>query len=140
MPLQKARERGIRVGLGSDVGAGRSLDMRRACSAAFDAGRISGALEGSAALLWRATRGGALALGHGERYGAIEAGFSADLIALRPPKMQAAIEAAEQSGEDELMAAALCDAFVFRDASNIVEEVWINGERRWMRPTSEEHT
>ncbi|MEE2645027.1 MAG: guanine deaminase [Myxococcota bacterium] len=133
MRIEEAKRRAIRVSLGSDVGAGRSLDMRRACSAAFDAARISGAQEDGASLLWRATRGGALALGHGDRYGAIEVGLAADLISVQLPEMQGALEVAFASKEPSQIARAICDAVVFRDDPDLIQEVVIAGRSCWRR-------
>ena len=86
MSLQAATSRGIRVGLGTDVGAGRTFSLRRVAARAYDAALLDGSPTNAQALLWYATRGGAVALGLGEQVGLLEVGFDADLIALeRPP-------------------------------------------------------
>jgi guanine deaminase len=85
MPLRAALGRGIRVGLGSDVGAGRTFSMRRVAASAYDASLIRGERVEPEQLLWLATRGGARVLGPAERIGCIAAGFDADLVAIDLP-------------------------------------------------------
>ncbi|HFE47495.1 MAG TPA: guanine deaminase [Nannocystis exedens] len=87
MSLQAATSRDLRVGLGTDIGAGRTFSLRRVAARAYDAALLDGSPTDAQALLWYATRGGALALGQGEQLGLLEAGYEADLIALElPPK------------------------------------------------------
>lgn len=85
MPLQAATSRGVRVGLGTDVGAGRTFSLRRVAARAYDAALLRGAPVTPEALLWLATRGGAEALGLGDRIGLLEPGFDADLCAVDLP-------------------------------------------------------
>ena len=82
MPLAASLERGIRIGLGSDVGAGRTFSMRRIAASAYDASLLRTAPVTPEALLWLATRGGALAIGFGDRIGCLAPGFEADLVAI----------------------------------------------------------
>ena len=86
MRLVEARDRGIRVGLGSDVAAGRSFDMRRAMAHAYDNALCLGERMTPAALLRLATLGGAEALGLDGVTGSLEAGKEADFVALRLPE------------------------------------------------------
>lgn len=86
MRLRSASERAIRVGLGTDVGAGRSFSLRQVIAGAYDASLIVGAPAGAEELLWLATRGGARALGLADRIGCLRAGFEADLVALDVPE------------------------------------------------------
>ena len=85
MPLAEALRRGVRVGLGTDVGAGRSFSLRRTAAAAYDAALVRNDPVAPAQLLWLATRGGALALGRGETLGCLAPGFEADLVAIPLP-------------------------------------------------------
>lgn len=85
MNLAAAQARGVPVGIGTDVGAGRSFSVPRCAALGYDASLVVGAPQAPAALLWHATRGGALALGLGAEVGLVEPGFAADLVALPLP-------------------------------------------------------
>lgn len=89
MPLRTALDRGLRVGLGTDVGAGRTFSVRRVAAAAYDASLLRGAIVGPQELLWLATRGGARALRQDDRLGCIAPGFDADLVAIDLPSPEA---------------------------------------------------
>ena len=87
MNLGHAVSRGIRVGLGSDIGAGRTFSMRRVVASAYDASLLSGTSATAESLLWRATRGGAMAMGFGASVGCLEPGFDADVVAIPAPDL-----------------------------------------------------
>lgn len=124
MPLSEALSRQIRVGLGTDIGAGRSFSVRRCCSRAYDASRLSGSPTDAAELLWLATRGGAVAMGRGDQIGLLAPGLDADLIAVRPPRpLEGSVET-------------LCEQLVFREDWGGVEEVRVRGQTLWSRATT----
>lgn len=77
--------RAIRVGLGTDVGAGRSFSLRQVCAAADDASLVVGTASTAEELLWLATRGGARALGLEGSIGCLTRGHDADLVVLDAP-------------------------------------------------------
>lgn len=79
-PLAIARGCGVEIGLGSDVGAGPQLSMLDAARHLAYLGRPS-----AAEILYRATWGGASALGLGETVGRLAAGMAADILVLDPP-------------------------------------------------------
>ncbi|WP_437815860.1 guanine deaminase [Sorangium sp. So ce1078] len=83
MRLGDARARAVPVALGSDVGAGRSFDMRRSMSSAFDNALCLGDRLTPADLFVLATQGTADAVGLGRVIGSLEAGKEADFIAVR---------------------------------------------------------
>lgn len=85
MPLGEARARGVPLGLGSDVGAGRSFDMRRAMSSAFDSALSTGTRLAPDDLLRAATLGAAEALGLAASIGSLEPGKEADFIVMALP-------------------------------------------------------
>lgn len=85
MDLGAARARGVRVGLGSDVAAGRSFDMRRAMAYTYDNALCLGQRVTAAELFRMATLGGAEALGLEGVTGSLEAGKDADFVALSIP-------------------------------------------------------
>jgi guanine deaminase len=86
MRLVEASRRGIEVGLGSDVAAGRSFNMRRAMAYAYDNALTLGHPIAPEALLTMATLGGARALGLDAVTGSLEPGKDADFIALHLPE------------------------------------------------------
>ncbi|XXX78842.1 guanine deaminase [Sorangium sp. So ce134] len=86
MRLADARARAVPVALGSDVGAGRSFDMRRSMSSAFDNALCLGDRLPPSHLFFMATQGTADAMGLGRVIGTLEAGKEADFIAVRFPE------------------------------------------------------
>ena len=115
MRLAEATSRGVRVGLGSDVAAGRSFDLRRAMAHGYDNALAIGAAVTPAGLLTLATLGGARALGLGAETGSLEAGKAADFIALSLP-------------EHVTTEAAILGQIAFGDSGR-VERVFVRGER-----------
>ncbi len=119
MPLADALRRGIRVGLGTDVGAGRTFSMQRVASGAYDAALIEREPVSSETLLWLATRGGANALGFGECIGSIAPGYDADLVAIDVP--------------DDTGGPRLFDALLFNLDRTAVRATVTRGVPRWRR-------
>lgn len=85
MKLDEAKSRGVSVGLGSDVAAGRSFDLRRAIAHAYDNALVLGAPRAPSELFTLATLGGADALGLGTVVGSLEPGKDADFVSLSLP-------------------------------------------------------
>ncbi len=85
MRLRDALLRGIAVGLGSDVAAGRSFDMRRAIAYAHDNALCVGARAEPSDLFTLATLGGARALGLDAVTGSLTAGKDADFLVIELP-------------------------------------------------------
>lgn len=113
MPLRRALDLGLRVGLGTDVGAGRTFSLRRVAAAAYDAALVRGEAVTPEELLWLATRGGALALGWGDQTGCVAPGFAADLVAIDlPPDI----------GDEQLV-----DALLFRHDAGPVRATLVAG-------------
>lgn len=119
MPLAKALALGIRVGLGTDMGAGRTFSMRRVAAAAYDAALLAAEPVAPETLLWLATRGGAIALGQEQRTGCLAAGFEADLVAVDVPAATAAAD--------------LVDALLFRHDSGPARATMVHGRVLWSR-------
>ncbi len=85
MSLADARSRNVRVGLGSDVAAGRSFDLRRAMAYAYDNALCLGDRPSAGELFTMATLGGAAALHLEAEIGTLEPGKQADFLALELP-------------------------------------------------------
>lgn len=116
MPVREVLSRGIRLGIGTDIAAGRSFRVPRILSAAYDNALRHGVSVTPAELLWWGTRGGAEALGRDS--GAIEAGRPADLVWFEPPPW------AETA--DDVLAALLFD----HDAP-MMRKTWVAGRVVW---------
>jgi guanine deaminase len=136
MPLSESFQRQVRVGLGSDVGAGRSFSMRRACARAYDASRITSSAVSPMELLWLASRGGALAL-HRDDIGVIHPGAFADVICLEPPPMTmiASEEPQDLDPFAERSLETLIAQLIFCEDWDATRDVYTRGERRWSRAT-----
>ena len=113
MRLAEARVRGITVGLGSDVAAGRSFDIRRAMAYAYDNALCLGDRLRAQELFTLATLGGARALGMESVTGSLEVGKEADFLAVELPD--------HAEGEDALLA-----QLAFADAGRVVR-AWVRG-------------
>ncbi|OHX12458.1 guanine deaminase [Chromobacterium sphagni] len=75
-------DRPVKVGLGSDLGAGTSFSMLQTMNGAYMAAQSHGKPLSAAQAFYLATRGGAEALGIADRVGSVEAGMEADLAVL----------------------------------------------------------
>jgi guanine deaminase len=84
MPIGAVQARSIPLVMGSDIAAGRSFQIPRALSHAYDNALRQGQPLSLAQLLWMGTRGAALALHH-PQVGAIEVGLEADMVLYEVP-------------------------------------------------------
>lgn len=82
--LDKAKNdsRPVKVGLGTDVGAGTSFSILQTLNEAYKVARLKGTRLDSIQAFYLATRGGAEALDLAGQIGSISAGYEADLIVL----------------------------------------------------------
>lgn len=88
MPLARLRAAGVRVGLGSDVGAGPEVNLWQVMRSAMETQKARSFYEPETPLLTAAeafhlgTQGGAEVLGLGAAVGSLEPGKEADLVVL----------------------------------------------------------
>jgi guanine deaminase len=129
-PLSRHLEHGVRVALGSDVGAGTGFSMLKESLMAYHVQMLHGP-EGvrltPAHLLWLATRAGADALGLDDEVGDLSVGKSADFVLVRPPAgstLEAVLEGTETAE------AALGAVFTLAREESIAE-VRVAGEVVW---------
>ncbi len=127
-PLRRHVERGVRVALGSDVGAGTGFSLLREGLQTFFVQSLLG-LAGqpltAAHVLHLATRAGALALGLGDQVGDLSVGRRFDAVWVRPlsdDPLDVGLRHAA-SAED-----ALSKVFALGDDSDLAG-VWVDGER-----------
>jgi guanine deaminase len=119
--LRRHLAAGVRVALGTDVGAGTGLSLLKEGLAAHDVQMLQSA-EGvrlsPAHLLWLATAAGALALGLSAEVGDLGAGKSADFLLVRPPAGSTLADVLERS---ESLADALGAVFTLAREESIAE-------------------
>jgi guanine deaminase len=86
-PMRRHREHGVRVALGTDVGAGTAFSLFNEGLQAYLGQMLhpEGLELGPAELLYLATRAGAEALGLGDEIGDLSPGRSADIVVIQPP-------------------------------------------------------
>ncbi|MCY1432926.1 Guanine deaminase [compost metagenome] len=80
--LQKLEEHGVRVGLGTDVGAGTSFSQLQSLNEAYKVMQLQGKKLDPFKSLYLATLGGARALYLDDRIGNLQAGKDADFVVL----------------------------------------------------------
>ncbi len=134
-PLARHLRHGVRVALGTDVGAGTSLSLPAEALAAYAGQMLLGA-DGTpltaAHLLWWTTAAGAAALGLGDRVGDLRPGREADLVALRPRPGSTLARALEHAADD-LSALGTLMTLAREDT---VETTWVAGNPVWEAPAS----
>jgi guanine deaminase len=123
--LESADSHGIRVGVGSDVGGGTSLNMLRTLSEGYKVLQSRGQSLNSFRALYLATRGGAEALYLDDRIGSFQSGAEADFVVLRDGGA-AMTERRLRSAEN--LAEKLFAMIMLGDDRNVAE-TWLMGER-----------
>ena len=99
-PLRRHLDAGVRVALGTDIGAGTGLSMLKESLMAYQVQMLEGPKGvrlGPAHLLWLATAAGASALGLPDEVGCLSPGASADFVLLRPPEESTLAQVIERS-------------------------------------------
>jgi guanine deaminase len=128
-PLRRHVAAGVRVALGTDVGAGTGFGMLKEALMAYQVQMLlpDGVRLGPAELLWLGTGAGAGALGLADEVGDFSVGKSADFVVVRPPAGSTleAVLARAESVEEQLGAVFT----LARDES--IAEVRVAGEVVW---------
>jgi guanine deaminase len=125
-PFRRHLDAGVRVALGTDVGAGTGLGMLKEGLMAYQLQMLLGSEGmrfGPAHLLWLATGAGASALGLSDEVGALSPGLSADFVLLRPPPGSTLAAVLERS---ESFEAALGALFTLAREESVAS-VWVAG-------------
>lgn len=136
-PLRRHVEAGVRVGLGSDVGAGTGFSLFKEGLQAYFVQQLLGPAGmplTSVHLLWLCTGAGADALGLAEEVGDLSVGKQFDALWLRPePGDPLAVGLANASSPED----ALSKVFALGTTSD-VGGVWVGGDQiasgRWRLP------
>ena len=128
-PLRRHLDAGVRVALGTDVGAGTGFGVLKEALMAYQVQMLlpDGVRLGPAELLWLATGAGAGALGLADEVGDLSVGKSADFVLVRPPagSTLAAVLARSESVDEALGA-----VFTLAREESIAE-VRVAGEVVW---------
>jgi guanine deaminase len=82
--LNRAKAHGVKVGMGTDVGAGTSFSVLHTLGEAYKVGQLRGDVLDPFQAFYLATLGGARALGLGDKIGSLEPGKEADFLVLDP--------------------------------------------------------
>jgi guanine deaminase len=125
-PLQRHLSAGVRVALGTDVGAGTGFGILKEGLQAYLTQRLAPSPRAltSAELLYLGTRSGADALGLGDEIGDFGAGKAADFVYLRPPhRSPLAAVMRNAPSQERLLAAILTLA-----GAESVRETWVGGD------------
>ena len=120
------RDRGIEVGLATDIGGGSSFSMLRTMAAAYEIGQLRGRPVHPSALWWLATEGSARALRMKDRIGGIAPGRMADLVVWDLASTPAI---AQRAARAEDVWEAVFPTIMLGD-DRAVRDVWIAGRRR----------
>lgn len=128
-PLKRIQEHGLRIGLGSDIGAGTTPSIISAMADAYKVQRVRGVSLDPFELFYLATLGGAEALGIADRTGSLAPDRSADFVVLdlRATKLLALRTERARSLED------LLAGVIFMGDDRLVLETVVAGRTIWSR-------
>jgi guanine deaminase len=116
---------GVRVGLGTDIGAGTTPSMFNAMADAYKVQQVQNVSLSPFHLWYLATLGGARALSLDSETGSLEAGKSADFLVLdlhATPLIS--LRSARASSIEDLLA-----GLIFMGDDRAVAEAWVGGQR-----------
>ncbi|MCB1042603.1 MAG: guanine deaminase [Acidobacteria bacterium] len=122
-PLRQHREAGVRVCLGTDVGAGLYFSLLDELKSAYLLQKLRGDTLTLAHLLDLATRAGASAMGLSDRERGFQAGGVADFVLIDPS--HALLPPDDRSPEQNLFSA------IMTSGSKLIAQVWAAGKSQW---------
>ncbi|MBF95385.1 MAG: guanine deaminase [Myxococcales bacterium] len=122
---RRAKDAGVQVGLGTDVGAGTSLCMLETLKACYQVQRLQGVSLSVEELVSMATLGSAQVLGMEDRIGSLEVGKRADFNVLRPA---AGSWLAQRWARCESLEERVFASMILGGANDIAE-TWISGHQ-----------
>ncbi|MFL9517594.1 guanine deaminase [Acinetobacter baumannii] len=131
-PLKKTWEKQVKVGLGTDIGAGTSFSLLQTVNEAYKVQQLQGDKLSAYEALYHATLGGAKALDLQDQLGNFNVGKEADFVVLnlKPTALQELRQSKSKSVEDSLFA-----LFTLGDDRNI-EATYIYGNRVYQKETA----
>lgn len=117
----------VRMGIGSDVGAGTTFSMLRTLGEAYKVGQLQSYRLRASEAFYHATLGGARALRLEEKIGNFQPGKEADFVVIDPavtPLQRLRIGRCHDIYEQLFVLMTLGD-------ERNISETWVNGERVW---------
>ena len=126
-PLKKTWQQQVKVGLGTDIGAGTSFSLLQTVNEAYKVQQLQGDKLSAFESLYHATLGGAKALDLDDKLGNFNIGKEADFVVLniKPTALQQLRQSRAKSLEDRLFA-----LFTMGDDRNI-EATYIYGQKAY---------
>lgn len=126
-PLKKTWQQQVKVGLGTDIGAGTSFSLLQTVNEAYKVQQLQGDKLSAYESLYHATLGGAKALDLDNKLGNFNVGKEADFVVLnlKPTALQQLRQSRSKSLEDSLFA-----LFTMGDDRN-VEATYIYGQKAY---------
>ncbi|MFM2331862.1 MAG: guanine deaminase [Pseudomonadota bacterium] len=126
-PLKKTWQQQVKVGLGTDIGAGTSFSLLQTVNEAYKVQQLQGDKLSAFESLYHATLGGAKALDLDDKLGNFNIGKEADFVVLniKPTALQQLRQSRAKSLEDSLFA-----LFTMGDDRNI-EATYIYGQKAY---------
>ncbi|OJU54917.1 MAG: guanine deaminase [Acinetobacter sp. 39-4] len=126
-PLKKTWQQQVKVGLGTDIGAGTSFSLLQTVNEAYKVQQLQGDKLSAYESLYHATLGGAKALYLDDKLGNFNVGKEADFVVLnlQPTALQQLRQSRAKSLEDSLFA-----LFTMGDDRN-VEATYIYGQKAY---------
>lgn len=126
-PLKKTWQQQVKVGLGTDIGAGTSFSLLQTVNEAYKVQQLQGDKLSAYESLYHATLGGAKALDLDDKLGNFNVGKEADFLVLnlQPTALQQLRQSRAKSLEDSLFA-----LFTMGDDRN-VEATYIYGQKAY---------
>lgn len=133
--LRTCGEKGIRMGIGTDVGAGTTFNMLQTLGEAYKVGQLQQYRLAACEAFYHATLGGARALDLDDRIGNFLPGKEADFVVLNPAV--SALQQLRQANSRDIWEK-LFVLMTLGDDRNIAH-TWVNGQCVW-QPIPEENT
>jgi len=127
--LKRSWQQGVRIGIGTDVGAGTTFNMLQTLGEAYKVGQLQQYRLSAAEAFYHATLGGAHALDLHPHIGNFASGKEADFVVLDPavsPLQRLRIDNSKDIWERLFVLMTLGD-------DRNIAETWVNGRAVWRR-------
>ena len=131
--IKRSWQQGVKVGIGTDVGAGTTFNLLQTLGEAYKVGQLQGYKLNAAEAFYHATLGGAHALDLDQVIGNFAAGKEADFVVIDPA---ASALQKLRIGNSKDIWEKLFVLMTLGDDRNIVQ-TWLHGRPAWQRDAGE---